>query len=188
MTGKTLALLLTALLVIGGAAGGTYALLYHTDQVTNTFTSGHISITLTETDADLDGDTNHNSYALQIGATIPKDPTITVAASSEPHWLMVQLTESENFADYLTYTVDPLWTALPGAAGVYYTVIEEKPAADLSLPVLENNQVTVRSDVTNTMLRNLTAETYPTLVVKAYAIQLDGIATAEEAWQAVSGQ
>jgi len=163
-------------------------LLQHAEQITNTFTAGQISITLTETDADQDGDSNNNAYTLTIGATITKDPTVTVAAGSEPHWLMVQLIESDNFADYLTYTVDPLWTAVPGYPGVYYTVIEDSPETDLSLPVLENNQVAVRDDVTNTMLRNLTPETYPTLSVKAYAVQLEGIPTVVEAWQTVAGQ
>lgn len=176
------------MLVIGGAAGGTYALLYANENVTNTFTSGQINIALTETDSDNDGDADNNTYPLEAGTTIQKDPCVTVTAGSEPHWLMVQLIKSENFDDFMTYEVDPLWTAIPGYEGVYYTVINQRADADLSLPILLGNEVHVRADVTNTMLRNLTPATYPTLTVKAYAVQLDGVSSVLTAWNMATGQ
>ena len=55
--------------------------------------------------------------------------------------------------------------------------------------VLANDQVTVRGNVTKTMLNNLTENTYPTLTFTAYACQYmknntDSF-TAAEAWAKV---
>lgn len=176
MKKKTLALVLALTLLVAGVVGGTLAWLTdQTAEVKNTFTVGDINIGLTETTAD---------YKMVPGNTIAKDPTVTVEANSEACWLFVKVTESTNLKAFIGYDIAEGWTALPGVDGVYY---REVPAstADQTFSVLADDAVTVKSNVTKTMLE--TAKTNaPTLTFKAYAIQKDHFATADAAWAEVS--
>ena len=176
MKKKTLALVLALTLLVAGVVGGTLAWLTdQTAEVKNTFTVGDINIGLTETTTD---------YKMVPGNTIAKDPTVTVKANSEACWLFVKVTESTDLKDFITYAIAEDWTALPGVDGVYY---REVPAstADQTFSVLADDAVTVKSNVTKTMLE--TAKTNaPTLTFKAYAIQKDHFATADTAWAEVS--
>lgn len=82
MKKKTIALLLALALVFGGAVGGTIAWLTATsDTVTNTFTVGDINIELSETTG--------TSYKVVPGATVDKDPTVTVKQGSENCYVYV---------------------------------------------------------------------------------------------------
>lgn len=176
MKKKTLALVLALTLLVAGVVGGTLAWLTdQTAEVKNTFTVGDINIGLTETTAD---------YKMVPGNTIAKDPTVTVKANSEACWLFVQVTESENLKDFITYAIAEGWTALPGVDGVYY---REVPASDADQPfsVLAGNAVTVNNTVTKEML---TAKDFanPTLTFKAYAVQKDNVASASDAWAKVN--
>lgn len=176
MKKKTLALVLALTLLVAGVVGGTLAWLTdQTAEVKNTFTVGDINIGLTETTAD---------YKMVPGNTIAKDPTVTVKANSEACWLFVQVTESTDLKDFITYAIAEGWTALPGVDGVYY---REVPAsvADQTFSVLAGDAVTVKSDVTRTMLETAKTDA-PTLTFKAYAIQKDHFATADAAWAEVS--
>lgn len=176
MKKKTLALVLALTLLVAGVVGGTLAWLTdQTAEVKNTFTVGDINIGLTETTAD---------YKMVPGNTIAKDPTVTVKANSEACWLFVKVTKSTNLEAFISYDIAEGWTALPGVDGVYY---REVPAstADQTFSVLADDAVTVKSNVTKTMLE--TAKTNaPTLTFKAYAIQKDHFATADAAWAEVS--
>ena len=174
MKKKTLALVLALTLLVAGVVGGTLAWLTdRTAEVKNTFTVGDINIGLTETTTD---------YKMVPGNTIANDPTVTVKANSEACWLFVQVTESENLKNFITYAIAEGWTELQD--GVYY---REVPAsnADQTFPVLAGNAVTVKDTVTKEML---TAKdfTNPTLTFKAYAIQKDHFTTADAAWAEVS--
>lgn len=176
MKKKTLALVLALTLLVAGVVGGTLAWLTdQTAEVKNTFTVGDINIGLTETTTD---------YKMVPGNTIAKDPTVTVKANSEACWLFVQVTESTDLKDFITYAIAEGWTALPGVDGVYY---REVPAsvADQTFSVLAGDAVTVKSDVTRTMLETAKTDA-PTLTFKAYAIQRDHFATADAAWAEVS--
>lgn len=176
MKKKTLALVLALTLLVAGVVGGTLAWLTdQTAEVKNTFTVGDINIGLTETTTD---------YKMVPGNTIAKDPTVTVKANSEACWLFVQVTESTDLKDFITYAIAEGWTALPGVDGVYY---REVPAsvADQTFSVLAGDAVTVKSDVTRTMLETAKTDA-PTLTFKAYAIQKDHFATADAAWAEVS--
>lgn len=176
MKKKTLALVLALSLLVAGVVGGTLAWLTdQTAEVKNTFTVGDINIDLTETTAD---------YEMVPGNTIAKDPTVTVKANSEACWLFVQVTESENLDTFITYAIAEGWTALPGVDGVYYREVSASNA-DQTFPVLAGNTVTVKSDVTKTMLETAKTDA-PTLTFKAYAIQRDHFATAAAAWAEVS--
>lgn len=174
MKKKTLALVLALTLLVAGVVGGTLAWLTdQTAEVKNTFTVGDINIGLTETTTD---------YKMVPGNTIAKDPTVTVKAESEACWLFVKVTESENLDTFITYAIAEGWTELQD--GIYY---REVPAsnADQTFPVLAGNTVTVKSDVTRTMLETAKTDA-PTLTFQAYAIQKDHFATADAAWAEVS--
>lgn len=176
MKKKTLALVLALTLLVAGVVGGTLAWLTdQTDEVKNTFTVGDINIGLTETTAD---------YKMVPGNTIAKDPTVTVKANSEACWLFVQVTESTDLKDFITYAIAEGWTALPGVDGVYYREVPAS-AADQTFSVLAGDAVTVKSDVTRTMLETAKTDA-PTLTFQAYAIQRDHFATADAAWAEVS--
>ncbi len=176
MKKNTLALVLALTLLVAGVVGGTLAWLTdQTAEVKNTFTVGDINIGLTETTAD---------YKMVPGNTIAKDPTVTVKANSEACWLFVKVTESTDLKDFITYAIAEGWTALPGVDGVYYREVPAS-AADQTFSVLAGDAVTVKSDVTRTMLETAKTDA-PTLTFKAYAIQKDHFATADAAWAEVS--
>ena len=176
MKKKTLALVLALTLLVAGVVGGTLAWLTdQTAEVKNTFTVGDINIDLTETTAD---------YKMVPGNTITKDPTVTVKANSEACWLFVKVTESENLDTFITYAIADDWTVLPGVDGVYYREVPAS-ATDRTFSVLAGNAVTVKSNVTKTMLETSKTNA-PTLTFKAYAIQKDHFATADTAWAEVS--
>ena len=174
MKKKTLALVLALTLLVAGVVGGTLAWLTdRTAEVKNTFTVGDINIGLTETTAD---------YKMVPGNTIAKDPTVTVKANSEACWLFVKVTESTDLKDFITYTIANGWTKLQD--GVYYREVPAS-AADQTFSVLTDDAVTVKSDVTRTMLETAKTDA-PTLTFQAYAIQKDHFATAAAAWAEVS--
>ena len=176
MKKKALALVLALTLLVAGVVGGTLAWLTdQTAEVKNTFTVGDINIDLTETTTD---------YKMVPGNTIAKDPTVTVKANSEACWLFVKVTESTDLKDFITYAIAEGWTALPGVDGVYYREVPAS-AADQTFSVLAGDAVTVKSDVTRTMLETAKTDA-PTLTFQAYAIQKDHFATADAAWAEVS--
>ena len=164
--------------------GGTIAwLTAETAPVTNTFTPSDINITLTESDADNDGKTLENSYKMVPGGTITKDPNVSVDANSEACWLFVELEKSTNFDKFMTYTIAADWKAVPGVDNVYYReVTATGNSATENMAILNDNQVQVKDTVTKADMNKLTAETYPTLTVKAYAVQKEAAKTAEAAW------
>ncbi len=198
---RSLSFILAAVLMLGSVIGGTVAWLIATpDPVVNTFTYGDIDITLTETDTKLDADDNDktNTYKMMPGQLIAKDPKITVVKGSEEMWLFVKLEKSENFDTFMEYTVDGNWVALDETnhPGVYYRHITaaEIKDNDLECTVLAGNAVKVKDTVTKAMLNGLDenadgtqADTkyYPTLTVKAYAVQHAGNDTAADAWAKV---
>lgn len=163
MKKKSLALLLAIALVVVGAVAGTVAWLTdRTPSVTNTFTTSDINIELKET---------KNNFQMIPGWNIEKDPKVTVKTGSEACYLFVKLEESDNFADFMTYKMADGWTALPEAPGVFYREVAAA-TADTTFEVLKGNQVTVKDKVTKEQMNGLTADTYPTLTVTAYASQL----------------
>lgn len=178
MKKRTIALLCAVMMVVGIAAGGTLAwLVSNGGTVTNTFTSSTISIELKETTG--------TSYKMVPGYTIVKDPTVTVKANSEKSYLFVKLEKQNGFDQFMTYEMAEGWTALDGEDGVYYRVVDAS-TSDQPFGVLKNNQVTVKDTVTKADMDKLTTETYPKLVVTAYASQYmknnSDAFTAAEAW------
>ena len=176
MKKKILALVLALTLLVAGVVGGTLAWLTdRTAEVKNTFTVGDINIDLTETNRD---------YKMVPGNKPDPNPTVTVKANSEACWLFVKVTESTDLKDFITYATAEGWTALPGVDGVYYREVPAS-AADQTFSVLAGDAVTVKSDVTKTMLETAKTDA-PTLTFQAYAVQKDNVASASDAWAKVN--
>ena len=195
---KTLALILSMVLIIGCVAGGTLAWLLDTsDDVENTFTPSTINVDLTETTGD--------EYKMVPGWTLEKDPVVTVLKDSEDSWVFLKVEEkggvvtykpagsdievATKWEDFLSYEIDPNnWTKLKD--GVYYCKATNI-TADRAIKVLLNNQVKVNDEVTKEMMDALTKDTYPTLTFKAYAVQLYKDNNTEfdpaEAWAKIAG-
>lgn len=138
MKKKTIALILSCVLVLGCAIGGTFAWLTATSgPVTNTFTVGDINITLDESEYVQSTNTlnenvriganEQNIYKMIPGRILPKDPTVTVKAGSEDCWLFVKVAKSNVLDSYIDYSVNPTdndsdadtskWVAGTGANG-----------------------------------------------------------------------
>lgn len=184
---KTLVIILALTVTMVTAAGGTLAFLYGTQNVKNTFTYGDIQIDLEETDTGLDPDQNPdtNQYPMLPGQPIHKDPKVTVYAGSLDCWLFVELTESWNFADYLSYTVADGWEPLEGVPGVFCRAVDTSSESQ-TFPVIKDDLIYMKESVTLGQLATLTDADYPTLTIKAYAIQrsaaIEETATAQAAW------
>lgn len=186
---KGVALMLAMVLLVGGVVGGSLAwLTAESDPVENVFTTSDIGVTLAESET-LD-------LKMIPGWTITKDPKVTVESGSEDCYLFIQVEQSENFDDFMTYTIADGWTELTTDAGtnykVYYRVFDSKDPANSNkmgeaYSILKDDQVAVKDTVTREMMTaNFTG---PTLTFTAYASQLyksnDAKFEVQEAWSNV---
>jgi len=185
--GKSLALVLAGVLLVGGVISGTVAWLTDkTDEVTNVFTTSDIDITLQEHTYDSDNDkltntettTGVNNYKIVPGWTIPKDPWVTVEKGSEDCWVFIKVEEKGSakvggknygFDDFITYQIDTAnWTLLEGVEGVYYAKYENRDDVDINIKILaggtykgyawQPNQVLTKPEVTKEMMNALNAQ------------------------------
>ena len=174
---KTIAVVVAIAMIFGCVIGGTVAwLIDKTSEVTNTFTVGNIDITLNESE-NLD-------LKMVPGNDITKDPKVTVLTGSEACWVFVEVTET-NVTDFITYTIDDEWTVVPGETNVYYidqAALTAANAQSAVYSVLTDDKVTVKGEVTKSQMDALTADNYPTLTFKAYAVQKDNIDNVADAW------
>lgn len=181
---RTLIMSFAAALMVFSVIGGSIAwLMTQTEPLVNTFTYGDISIKLEETTG--------NSYKMTPGATLAKDPKLTVNANSENCWLFIKIDESANalLSDYISYELEADWLPLDGVTGVYYRAVDSA-TKDQAFNILKDNKVVVKDTVTKEMLAALTSATNPTLTFTGYAVQRDAnieaIDTAIEAWNLVN--
>ena len=180
VSSRTFIVMLALVLVIGCAVGGTVAwLVSSTNAVVNTFTYGAINITLSET-------TGENDKIIP-GKDISKDPKVTVKKDSEACWLFVEVKEEGTFvANKVTYSIADGWTKGDGTkipADVYYRAVDAV-SADTEFAVLRDNKIYVSDELTKSDIQSIT--TQPKLTFTAYAVQKDGINTAEDAWEKVN--
>lgn len=99
---KILAMALAVVLLIGVGVGGTLAwLTAQSNDVTNTFTVGNITIDLKEHELKADGSLNTNqevtankTYKVVPGGNQPKDPFVTVKSGSEKCYVYVLVTNN----------------------------------------------------------------------------------------------
>lgn len=190
---KAIALTLCAVLLVVASVMGTMAYLTSKDTVTNTFTVGNVSITLDEAKVDKYGTVvegadrvDANSYDLVPGHTYTKDPTVTVAANSEPCYVFVKVEnglsgfEATNNTIASQITSTNQWTALEGNDGVYYKEVVAS-ATDTTLVVFSSFTLSETANNVNGW-NNLASSN---IKVTAYAIQQDGFDDAATAWDAV---
>jgi len=193
---KTLILILTLVLLVGGTVGGTLAwLTASSGPVVNTFTDSDIEIKLEETKKD---------FKMIPGWTIHKDPTVTVDPKSEDCWLFVKITESADLDldAYIAYAIESGWEAVAGAKGTNNEYVigrkvlktdaektfgilaagsytdpmgtDDATTDDVKIEWLAN-QVGVKPSVTKQMMDAVEAaeaDKKPTLTFQAYAVQL----------------
>jgi len=181
---RALIALMACVLIVGGAAGGTVAwLMGKSNPVVNTFTYGRIALTIEETDTGLDQDNNAdtNTYMMMPAAVIEKDPKVIFHAGSENAWLFVKIEKSDNFDDFIAYAVADGWAALEDAENVFFRSVEQQEE-DQIFPILKDNQVQVKADVTASMLNALSDGDLPTVSFTAFAVQQTGVRDAAAAW------
>ena len=192
---KAMLLVLCAILLVAGSVMGTLAYLQMTTKtVTNVMTVGNVSITLTETELDADGNVTGtivatadsvtggpNTYKLIPNQSYVKDPTVTVAANSEACYVFVKVVNGiKNIEDadstIAAQMVTNGWTVLNG--DVYYKAIASS-TSDTECPVFASFKI-------SSAVTNATLATYQnaTITVQAFAIQSYGFNTAAEAWAA----
>ena len=178
---KIAALIAAIVLVIGCTAGGTVAwLVSKPAAIVNTFTIGDINATLTET---------KREFKIVPGVDIVKDPVATVKANSEDCYLFVQLTEANwpTFTEAgsttrkVKYDIAEGWTKVED--GVYYRVVTKKDT-DQHFDVLKGNRVTVSSTLTKENANAIQKAGDPKLTVAVYAVQKEGMGSADKAWAA----
>ena len=182
---KIAALIAAIVLVIGCTAGGTVAwLVSKPDPIVNVCTVGNINATLTET---------KTAFKIVPGVDIDKDPVATVKANSEDCYLFMQPTE-ENWPKFKTteagsttrkveYEIADGWTELKSEHGVYYREVT-KSDTDQKFPVLKNDKVTVSSTLTKEEADAIQTAGDPKLTVAVYAVQKEGMDSADKAWAA----
>ena len=197
--GSKAVLLIGALaLIFVCTAGSTLAWMFDkTSPITNTFVVGDISITLTESDTDGDGDDKTNSYSFEASAegedlAIAKDAVVTVKKGSEDCWVFVKVEESDNFKDYLEYSMAEYpdadgWKQLklaeqPNGTTVWYLKAQDI-SEDKAFDILKDRSVYAKGAVSQEKLDAIEEKDYPTLIFSAYAIQMDQVKTPEEAWE-----
>lgn len=184
---KIAALIAAIVLVIGCTAGGTVAwLVSKPDPIVNVFTVGNINATLTEA-----AKTEKKEFKIVPGVDITKDPVATVKAKSEDCYLFVQLTEAnwpafteaDNTTRKVKYEIAGGWKELKSENGVYVYYREvTKSDTDQPFDVLQDNKVTVSNTLTKENADAITAQ--PKLTVAVYAVQKEGMGSANKAWAA----
>ncbi len=180
---KIAALIAAIVLFIGCTAGGTVAwLVSKPDPITNVFTVGNITATLTET-----AKTETTEFKIVPGVDIFKNPVATVTANSENCYLFVKLTEknwpafteADNTTRKVEYKIAQGWNELED--GVYYRVVTKSDTEDQSYPVLQDNKVTVSNTLTKEEADAI--QKAPKLTVAVYAVQKEGMGSAADAWE-----
>ena len=209
---KKLMTVLALVLVVAMSVAGTYAYLTSADKVVNTFTVGNVQIKLDEAKANADGTlvpnadrVKANSYKLLPGHNYKKDPMVTVLSGSESSYVKMTVTFSnaveldaifapDGGADmtsifngydrtnwiYKGNTEDT--TANTRTYEFWYKETVEALNGDVALDALFD-QIIVPGNITNDQLKTIEGMT---ITVNAYAIQADGLSTAEVAWAKVN--
>ena len=180
---KKIAVAVSLLLVLALSVGGTIAWLTDSDSVTNTFTIGDIDITLAEPNG-----AANNKYKITPGATVEKDPTVTVVKGSENCYVYVCVTntvmvniKADTASDAVptvvaTPNIDSTnWTVVgTGTNKVLYRYINVVDAskADVMLPAVFAT-VTYSDKITKDNISEITAE--DKIIIEAFAHQSDSL-------------
>ena len=198
---KIVALLLCAVLLVGASVAGTLAYLTSTtDEVKNTFTAGKVQLggedgkgALDEAKVDLYGDpvdgaerVTSNEYKLIPGHEYTKDPTLHVAAGSEPCYLFVKVVNGISAIEAAGNTTIAAqmtakgWNQLtvdgnPVENVFYYNAVVDAGAAQKDVVIFEKFILADTADVS--------AYEDATITITGYAVQSDGFDSAAAAWK-----
>lgn len=176
MKKKYLWLIISSVLILAIVVGVTIAFLVSkSDIVSNTFTYGKVKITLTETDSE---------YFLLPGASVEKDPTVTVLKNSEDCWLFIKIEKQNDFDNYCSFVLDDGWALLLGHENIYYRHVLQSDH-DQAFSIIDGNCVLVKDTVTEEQLNAITR--YPNLKFTAYAVQNQGFSNVADAWTVFGG-
>ena len=190
MKKKILAACLVVCLLATAVIGTTLAYFTDTKEVTNTFSSGNVTITLDEAPVGPDGQATSgnrvttNDYKLYPGKEYDKDPTITVASGSEDCYLFVKVEnglaelEAEGETTIAAQMAAKGWTSVAGETNVYMQ--SGIYSADQKAVVFETFTIDAAENATT--LANAEA-----VVITAYAVQAEGFTSAQAAWDATYG-
>ena len=208
MKKKLLIMSVAMVLVCAFAVGMTIAYLTSTDSVVNTFTVGNVQIKLDEADVDEYGvpqgspapRVSRNDYKLIPGHTYTKDPTVTVLSGSEESYIKMTVTvtksaeldaifgeDGANLLSIFNGYDSANWTykgntedttANTRTYEFWYKEAVAAPDADVPLDALFDS-ITVPGTITGDQLATIAGMT---ITVNAYAIQADGFANADAAW------
>lgn len=191
MKKKIVSVCLVVCLLATAIIGTTLA--YFTDEkaVTNTFTTGDVTIKLDETDVDTAGvatgagrKEEGNEYHLLPGKTYTKDPKVTVNAGSEDCYLFVKVVnglaalEAEGDTTIAAQMAAKGWTSVTGETNVYMQA--GTYSAEESVTVFDTFTIDTAATA-----EDLTGIDQVQVVITAYAIQAEGFNSAQEAWDAV---
>lgn len=161
----TLLVVCMMLVVMVGSIAGTVAWLTATSgKVTNTFTVGDINITLTESTG--------TEYKVIPGATVKKDPKVTVVSGSEKCYVYVSVENNLKLGDTVVVTPNintTDWEVVTtnGNATLYrYKAVVNAASEAVELPVF--TQVTAADTITKSDITTLNGAT---IVLNAYAHQ-----------------
>lgn len=192
---KALAISLCAILLVIASVMGTMAYLTSTDEVTNTFTVGKVTITLDEAPVDGNGKVvsgdrvKKNEYKLLPGHEYDKDPTVHVAANSEACYLFVKVENGikDIIADKTieAQIIENDWIELVGVDNVYYMKISATSKDPVDKIVFSGFTISddvkgqspdYKNDEEKKADSNLYLSDYQNkkITVTAYAIQADG--------------
>lgn len=187
---KAILLVVCAALLVGVGVMGTLAYLQdNTETITNTMTVGQVAITLDESKIDADGTvlteriTSGNSYKLVPGQTYTKDPIVHVDAASENCYLFVKVVngiaaiEKDGDTKIAKQMEAKGWIRI-GATDIYYHSNVAKAGDDVEV----FDSFTIADNV-----KDLSAYAGATIEITAYAVQADGFANAQSAWDATFG-
>lgn len=190
MKKKILAACLVVCLLATAVIGTTLAYFTDTKEVTNTFSSGNVTITLDEAPVGPDGQATTgnrvttNDYKLYPGKAYDKDPTITVATGSEDCYLFVRVVngladlEAAGDTTIAKQMENKGWDLVDGETNVYMQ--SGIYSADQKAVVFE----TFTIDTAETATTLADAED---VVITAYAVQAEGFGSAQAAWDATYG-
>lgn len=188
---KSLIFAACAIMLVCATIAGTLAYLTSTDTVTNTFTVGNVSITLDEAKVDENGDAvtpeqrvDENTYKLLPGKEYDKDPTIHVSDTSEDCYVFVKVENGLSAIEGGTTIAQQMnakgWTVIDEENGIYGKT--DPVGANANVVVFENFTIASTANAT-------TLEEYADAQIRvtAYAVQVEGFSSAQDAWTATFG-
>lgn len=209
MNNKVKALLMAccAVLLVFASVIGTLAYLTDTtDKVTNTFTVGKVDISLDEECAEGSQTNDQNGYKLHLvpGVPVEKTPVVTVLEGSEACYVRIMMTINnaravkdilggENISTlFMTNNVEGFntddWTVWETLDNSDTLTVELRYKTKVAANDILNAPFTdfvIPATATNTQIANLdNGNTSFEIALEAHAIQSEGFANADKAWEA----